>query len=374
MTSGVSRPVATPVAGQIPSLDGLRAISFLLVFVAHSGFEVIPGGLGVTIFFFLSGYLITTLMREEYARSGHVNLGHFWMRRALRILPPFYLVLLGAVALDLLVAPAATLSSSAIAAQALHLTNYWSIYENYAGEPTGTGVYWSLAVEEHFYLLFPLVYIMMQRRKLAPKSQALMLWGLCVVVLLWRCVLVWGYHVSEYRTNIATDTRIDSILFGCALAVWNNPVLDRPSYTDRIWLRFLLPAAAALMLLCLVIRDPVFRETVRYSLQGLALTYIFIAAIRFHDRGIFRVLSWRPLVFLGGLSYSLYLMHFVVLLTIERVWHTSNPLAIPACALLLSLAIAWAMYILVERPCARLRRRLTATDAATGSSLVGQSG
>jgi len=80
----------------IPSLDGLRAVSFLLVFVGHAGLDrFVPGGLGVTIFFFLSGFLITTLMRNEYERTGGVNLRHFWLRRALRILPPFYLVLTG---------------------------------------------------------------------------------------------------------------------------------------------------------------------------------------------------------------------------------------------------------------------------------------
>jgi len=84
----------------IPSLNGIRAGSFLIVFGSHAlGGSLIPGGLGVTVFFFLSGYLITTLMRAEYEKNATVSLRHFWLRRALRILPPLYLVVLGSVLL-----------------------------------------------------------------------------------------------------------------------------------------------------------------------------------------------------------------------------------------------------------------------------------
>lgn len=97
------KPVTTPgparLPFQIPSLDGLRAVSFLMVFAAHAGVEAIPGGFGVTVFFFLSGYLITTLMRLEAEKTGGVSLKNFYYRRALRILPPFYIVLFVATTL-----------------------------------------------------------------------------------------------------------------------------------------------------------------------------------------------------------------------------------------------------------------------------------
>src|ERR1700733_3673943 len=98
MTTASAYPIVEPVAGvvtkrtalHIPSLDGLRTLSFLIVFTAHAGLDrIVPGGFGVTVFFFLSGYLITTLMRVEAETSGHVSLKHFYLRRALRILPPF---------------------------------------------------------------------------------------------------------------------------------------------------------------------------------------------------------------------------------------------------------------------------------------------
>jgi len=140
----------------IPSLNGIRAGSFLIVFGSHAlGGSLIPGGLGVTVFFFLSGYLITTLMRAEYEKNATVSLRHFWLRRALRILPPLYLVVLGSVLLALAVYPPGTVRSPAVASQLLFYANYY----DGAGDVPGTRVIWSLAVEEHFYLLFPLFYL-----------------------------------------------------------------------------------------------------------------------------------------------------------------------------------------------------------------------
>jgi peptidoglycan/LPS O-acetylase OafA/YrhL len=347
-------------APHIASLDGFRALSVALVFFAHAGLDaIVPGGFGVTIFFFLSGYLITTLMRMEYAKNGRVNFPHFWLRRVLRILPPFYLVLAGATLATWLLAPAGSLAVAPIVAQSLHVTNYWVIFHGYDGMPTGTGVYWSLAVEEHFYLVFPWLFVGMQKARLAPRSQALLLWGLCAAVLAWRVILVLYLHPGTDRSYMGTDTRIDSILYGCALAVWCNPVLDAPVLGEKWWKWLLLPAALLVLVVCLVVRGDVFRETLRYSLQGIALTPLMIAAIRFRDWWLFRPLNWRPVAFLGILSYSFYLVHFAVIAAIQRLLPDGAPLAQGALALAVALALSWAIYLLVERPCARLRRRLT---------------
>lgn len=345
---------------QIPSLDGLRAISFLLVFAAHAGLErFVPGGFGVTIFFFLSGFLITTLLRAEFEKNGAINIRHFWLRRTLRILPPFYLVLVAAVLLSLAVDPPGTLSRPAVTAQALQYTNYWIIGHGFPGQPAGTGVYWSLAVEEHFYLVFPWVFIGLQRLKISARGQAICLWSLCLAVLLWRMYLVFHGHVSVTRTYLASDTRVDSILFGCALAVWNNPVLDELSLRERRWKYMYVPAALVLLGICLVIRGDDFRETLRYSLQGLALTVLFVAAIRYHRWAPFAWLNSRPLIYIGLLSYSLYLLHLAVLLGVERALPGAYQLVQSTLALGISIGLASLIYVAVERPCARLRRQLT---------------
>jgi peptidoglycan/LPS O-acetylase OafA/YrhL len=344
----------------IPSLDGIRAISFLIVFVSHAGAErYVPGGLGVTIFFFLSGFLITTLMRSEYDRNSSINFPHFWLRRILRIFPPFYLVLLGAVVGTYLFEPRGTLDPRAVTAQALHYSNYWIIGHRYVGLPDGTAVYWSLAVEEHFYLLFPWLYSWIRSLKASSRNQALIFWGLCLVVLLWRCVLVLHYHVSEDRTYLASDTRVDSILFGCALAVWCNPVRDTVALNEGRWKWVYVPLALAVMLLCLFVRGQEFRETLRYSLEGGALTVLFIAAIRFHQWTAFRLLNTRLFVFIGLLSYSLYLLHYTVIAAFLGLFPTMQPILRAVLALLASIVLAWLIYIGIEKPCARLRQRLS---------------
>jgi peptidoglycan/LPS O-acetylase OafA/YrhL len=364
----------TPVAGgfsagrHIPSLDGIRAVSFLLVFVAHAGLKgLLPGGFGVTIFFFLSGFIITTLMRTEFESSGTVNVRHFWLRRALRILPAFYLVLLLATLVASVLYPPGTLHGAAIAAQALHVANYWIVLHGYDGIAPGTGVYWSLAVEEHFYLLFPWLYLAMQARQLPRHRQALLFWALCAAVLAWRCVLVLALHADSDRTYLATDTRVDSILFGCALAVWNNPVLDAPRSRPQLWKYLIVPAALLALLGCLVYRTPAFRETWRYSVQGVALTFLFIAALRFHRWPMFRFLNWRPVAFMGVLSYSLYLVHQVLLDAAQALLPRWHALPRAVLALLASLGIAWAIWHWIEKPCARLRARLKDQSRFTGT-------
>jgi len=348
-------------ARHMPSLDGIRAISFFLVFLSHAGLgELVPGGFGVTVFFFLSGFLITTLMRAEFEKNRSVNFRHFWLRRALRILPPFYLVLLGTSLAALIFDPPGTLSAAAVTALALHVTNYWVIWHGYGGQPAGTGVYWSLAVEEHFYLVFPLLYVGMQKWRLSPRGQVTLLWGLCALVLLWRFVLVLAFHVpSSDRTYMATDTRVDSILFGCALAVWHNPALDVLSLNERRWKFLIIPGALAVLLACLLYRAPVFRETLRYSVQGMALTLIFVAALRFSEWLPFRFLNWRPVAFMGVLSYSLYLVHYAVIFAIDRILPAGPQILKGVLALIVSVALAWAIYEVIEKPCARWRKRLT---------------
>ena len=340
----------------------------LLVFLGHAGLErYVPGGLGVTIFFFLSGFLITTLMRVEYETNGRVDFPQFWLRRALRILPPFYLVLCAATLTTLALAPG-TVLAPAVAARALHVTNYWLIYRGYDGEPAGTGVYWSLAVEEHFYLAFPWIYVGLQKLRLSRRSQALVFWGVCLAVLLWRCVLVMFLDASMNRTYMASDTRIDSILFGCALAVWRNPVVDAPPLNERAWKYVVVPGALFLLAACLLPHSEQFRETLRYTLQGIALTFVFIAAMQFRHWTLFRWLNWRPVAFLGVLSYSLYLLHYNVIFVIQHLLPAAGRVAQGVVALCLSVALALLIYYTVEKPCAVLRKRLSGGRRARAST------
>ena len=342
----------------IPSLDGIRAVAFLLVFVSHAGWgNIVPGGLGVTIFFFLSGYLITTLMRREAERTGSVNLGKFYLRRFLRIFPPYYLVVAVTTGAFLATEPS-RFDSQALLTQLIQFSNYFLIFGRPESIPMGMHITWSLSVEEHFYLLFPLGYLTM-RTWFSPRSQAIILAIACGMILGWRFHLVYGMGEGEHRIYQATDTRIDSILYGCLLAVVGNPMLDRSRRESRstTWMSgVLVGLGLVLMLVSLTIRDPRFRETFRYSVQGLALIPLFSAAIRYPNSVWFRGLNFGWVRFLGVLSYSLYLVHFNVLILLSKMPWSKGARAIVALGI--SLGLAYAIYQFVERPAAQLRKRL----------------
>jgi peptidoglycan/LPS O-acetylase OafA/YrhL len=349
-----------PSVSYIPSLDGIRAISFFLVFVAHAGLQkIVPPGLGVTVFFFLSGYLITTLLRVEYDRNQDINLKFFYLRRIIRIFPPFYLILALATGLTILGAfpSREAVSLPAVLSQIFYYANYWNIWYGVDQWAPGSEVYWSLAVEEHFYLAFPIFYLWLRQLKLSGKQQALIFWGLCLLILIWRCVLSFGFDVTFDRTYRATDTRLDSLLFGCALAVYGNPVLDRQDISVKPWRRIGLPVAIATIFLSLVIRQPEFRETLRYSLQGLALYPIFIVASCQPMSAGFQWLNLAWVQLIGKMSYSLYLLHYTVILGLKDYFpKVFLPMSMIA-GMTISIAIALIIYYLVEVPCAKLRKR-----------------
>jgi peptidoglycan/LPS O-acetylase OafA/YrhL len=313
------------------------------------------------VFFFLSGYLITTLLRKEFDSTGRVAFGQFYLRRALRIFPPFYLVLLLAYAITAAGLWGGTLSASAMLAQLLHFTNYYIVRHGWwDGIAPGTWVYWSLAVEEHFYLVFPLAYLGLRRRRLSGGKQALAMLAICALILLWRCVLVFALDAGKDRTYVATDTRIDSILAGCVLAVWKNPALDQNGPSDAALLRVWLPLGALSVATSLLVRVPSFEQSFRYTLQSFGLLPFFVAAMRFHDRWPVRLLNTRPAKYLGLLSYSMYLLHTSLIWGLEQ-WLDWREPARAALALFLVVALAAVIHVGVEKPMGKLRKLLLRT-------------
>jgi peptidoglycan/LPS O-acetylase OafA/YrhL len=344
----------------IPSLDGIRAISFFLVFFAHAGLGrvLVPGGFGVTIFFLLSGFLITTLLRMEYLRFKRISLKDFYLRRALRILPPLY-VTLGLSMLLVILGKAATgIPFWGTLSQALQYANYYQICAEDLVFMPGTGVFWSLAVEEHFYLLFPLFYGWMCPR-FTRTQQALALLILCAVALAWRCLLYFHFHSSFDRIYLATDTRFDSILLGCVLAIAASPLQRDPLHEWLVsQMRWLVPVSLALLIATFLYRSEGFRNTFRYTIQGVALMPLLIAAIRFQGSWVVKILNLAWVRFLGVLSYSLYLCHSIILEAIIGVW-AIGPIATGAAGILCALIFATLVHFFVERPCTTVRKRLS---------------
>lgn len=358
--TGVKQPDA-----HIPSLDGIRAIAVMLVFLAHAGLShVVPGGFGVTLFFFLSGFLITTLLRREFEATDSISLRNFYLRRIYRIFPPMYLVLLVILALAGMGVMEGKITAPAVVAQFFHLTNYVVIYHDGHGLVPGTSVYWSLAIEEHFYLLFPLLLLsLLGRIRLQAIAGVLLL--ICGIVLAWRCYLVLGLGFPREFTYHATETRIDSILYGCLLALWRNP----STHNDPRFPHWLSASAfvvgISVLLFCFLHRDPLFRETLRYSLQGLALFPVFYCAVRYHNNPLFRWLDWRPLRALGQISFTFYLSHIVFLhlagRMIEPRWASAM------IAFVMTTGFSSLVYRVIELRFADLRRRLHARGASAQS-------
>lgn len=346
----------------IPSLDGIRAISVLLVVLAHSGFEsLVPGGLGVTIFFFLSGYLISTLMLAENDRTGGINILNFYARRVFRLMPPLFVSLVIAYGLTYVGLLSGGITSAGLVAQLSYFANYYVLFFDPGNTiPDGTGILWSLAVEEHFYIFYPLCLTLLLGSALRPRTIGAMLGIVCIVVLAWRVHLAQSPDFLSDRTYYASDTRIDSIIYGCILAVVMNPArqLHCPGTISAAqWV--VLATATGVLLLTLIYRDPTFRETVRYSIQGLALIPLFYFAVRFSDNQLFRHLNSRWAIALGTYSYAIYLIHYVLIRFITKNVPAiaAKPIILFPIALVISIVYAAAVDRFVDRYFRQLRRK-----------------
>lgn len=367
--------------GFIPGLDGLRALSILIVVLSHSGLsQRIPGGFGVTVFFFLSGYLITCLLLREQTRDGTISLRNFYARRVLRLAPPLMACLATAGALWGLGLVAGGIEPWTLLSQIAFFFNYFLLYGQ-AKTIEGLGVLWSLSVEEHFYLIWPAVFLALMAGRIGLKT----LIGTLVAVLVWRHIRVLGFGHDDWQIYLSSDTRMDGLLYGCLLALvqplmaggapslppilaqsaprWLIRVLGRPAFGQGAMLG-LVGLCLLVLLVSFTWRDPLFRATWRYSLQGLALMPLFHFAITRPQHWLFRPLNGRVLRKIGLWSYAIYLIHFVIIHALQQQGLApENPLLLAGLVLLLSSLWAAAVYEWAEKPFHGLRKRLSAPAA-----------
>jgi peptidoglycan/LPS O-acetylase OafA/YrhL len=354
----------------IPCLDGIRACAFLVVFIAHSDYDhIIPGGLGVTVFFFLSGYLITSLLRIEFEDSGDISLKQFYIRRAYRILPPLYITLAIAGLVHFVGVTAGHGNTLGWISALAYVFNYAELISHGRAQlPSGMGLVWSLMIEEHFYLLFPILYKTAIMRLWRRSQQSKVLLATCAAVLIWRCVLVYYFKIpleAKLRwTYSATDTRLDSIALGCVLAIAHNPWCnDAGGWLGR-HAKLLAGLGCFVLFLTLIVREPHFREAFRYSIQTAALYPIFYFCVATPQYAWVKWLSWGPLRWLGWISYTLYLCHEAILAALKYVLPPGRPL-LAIVAFVLSLLYAWGMRHMVELPLRKLRSRRALRQTAS---------
>ncbi len=343
----------------IPALDGLRAVAFLCVFGAHATAHTIsrfiPATFGVTIFFFLSGYLITTLLRGELERTGTVSLRDFYIRRALRIFIPMYVAYLVAYLLAKLFHQSAG-SGEGLLAALFYCFNYVRMLSPQATLPIGIDVTWSLSVEEHFYILFPLLFLTLARYRASAQTKVILLLTLCAIGLCWR-IFVELHHFPAGWTYYATDCRFDSILWGSLLALWSNPCFDTPPPFLKRHSGLLAFIAFIATIATMFSGSLFYRDTVRYSLQGVCLYFIFFFAISSITHWSVRWLENPALRYLGWISYSMYLIHVVFLHILGGYLPPKDWIAAPIC-FILTLLYAVIIRHTIELPLQAVRARL----------------
>jgi peptidoglycan/LPS O-acetylase OafA/YrhL len=289
-------------------LDGLRAVAILLVILDHAEWPITNDGGqgGVTAFFVLSGFLITTLLEAERRASGRIDLRAFYLRRALRLLPALAVVIAFVTVIGLAGGWGDEPWGVGVVASPLYVGNWLPLLGIGLGPMAHT---WSLAIEEQFYLVWPVALMLVPRRWL-PWGMA----GLIVVAIAQRWVLdvPWGF--------MTTTARMDALLVGCAIALWGRPL---PKLLGPIAIAILVGTSVTLT---------------RLILEPAMISAAVIVLVR--------PAVLEPLAPLGRRAYGIYLWNWPLTLLV-------GPLAIP-----LSLVAAELSYRFVERPALRLKARI----------------
>ena len=332
--SSRSFAASPPPLGYRPALDGLRGFSVLCVMGFHS--FLLPGGgfLGVDIFFVLSGFLITNLLLAEHAATGSLNLRRFYARRARRLVPPLFV----AVVAFLLISAVADRSgfaddTLAAAAGVTYITNILvTIVPTWL--PSVSHL-WSLAAEEQFYLLWPVVLIAVLRRNISRR--ALTIGVGAVVVAIWadRFALTLA-GASQHRLYFGPDTSLDPIVIGCLLALLNDGGYVERACSTPFMRRRVVPVCLGLalgMILGIPDTDPRWIYEWALPVFGVVVAIILGSVVADPQSPIAAVLSRARLVALGRISYAVYLWHPILLFAVHMPKLLSVPCAIGAAAL-----------------------------------------
>jgi peptidoglycan/LPS O-acetylase OafA/YrhL len=347
----------------LPGLDGVRAIAVAAVVAYHVGAPWLPGGLlGVGVFFTLSGYLITSLLRSTWERADTLDLRHFWLRRARRLLPAVIMVLL------VVLLATAILDASAVArremeaiAALLYVSNWTTIaagtsyFQRFSG-PGPLDHLWSLAVEEQFYLAWPVILLALYKllrghlRRMALVTLALALISFGIMWL----VAVPGF--DNTRAYEGTDTRAGALLIGAALAmVWRPSMLAKEiSARGRLLINGLGTAGLVTIGLLFVLTNEYSLSLYRGVIVLLSVATALVVASTVHPASVIgRLLGIRPLRWVGERSYGIYLWHVPIVAFTPPAAFATLPLARAGVQVALIVLISALSWMLVEDPIRR---------------------
>jgi peptidoglycan/LPS O-acetylase OafA/YrhL len=373
------RALGRPGFAYQPALDGLRAVAVLAVIFYHLGYSWSPGGfLGVDTFFVLSGYLITTLLLVEWHRHGSIDLRAFWVRRARRLLPALFIVVAAvAVWAALVLRPdqLSTLRADGFATL-LYSANWHFVFsgQSYFALFSTASPFrhaWSLAIEEQFYLIWPLVVfacMWLARGRLRL---------LAIVTTVAACLSIaamWLLYTpgDPSRVYYGTDTRAHSLLIGVLLALLLTARMPQSPRVQRAVHIGGVAAFALVLTAYLAVSDTEsWMYHGGYALFAVTAVLVVASAVIPGRSPVRAILSWPALVWIGGISYGLYLWHWPVqvALTEPRVGFGGVPLDLTRLAL--TFAIATASFYLVERPIRRGALKGKFALVATPIAVVG---
>ncbi|WP_198542217.1 acyltransferase family protein [Mycolicibacterium peregrinum] len=390
-----SRRRRASIRRDIPALDGIRAIAVALVLAGHGGVPGVAGGfIGVDVFFVLSGFLITSLLLDEFRRTERIDLKGFWIRRAKRLLPAMVLMTLAVVIARPLFPSEAVTSLREDAVGAFFWMANWVFvaadtdYFSQGATPSPLQHTWSLAVEEQYYLLWPLLVLaaalLVRRRSTgAVRVVVFVLAVLGVVGSAVAAILLSGDAGELNRVYFGTDTRAQALLIGAAAAAllvrdWSaltvSGTLIRTRW--RRWVAWTLPVIGiAVLALAAHLATGSADEFHHGLLIVVALGAVLVVAPVALDQDgyVARALAWFPLVTLGVISYGVYLWHWPIFLILngERTGLSGWSLLALRCAV--TIAVSWVSWWAIEQPVRHWRPqhvpmlRLAAATVATAA-------
>ncbi|EJD5778246.1 acetyltransferase [Staphylococcus pseudintermedius] len=343
----------------MPGLDGVRAVAVIAIIIYHLNPQWLSGGfLGVDTFFVISGYLITSLLLTEYHNTGKIELMSFWLRRVKRLIPAVLFLVMGVIVLSLIFMPMEIQKVRADSIAAIfYVSNWWYImqnvdyFEQFAVQPLKH--LWSLAIEEQFYLVFPIVLLSLLSFIRRLKSIRIIFLILLVISMIAMMVL-YVPNENVARVYFGTDTRIQTLLMGVLLAlVW--PPFQLKAKVNR-QMRTMIDTAGVVGLAILFICFKFVSETNSILYYGgfflISTVTLLVIASSVHPSGYFaKFLGNKVFTFIGSRSYSLYLWHYPIIVLIHHQFVQGQiPPLVYVVEILLMVLMAEFSYKFIEQP------------------------